>query len=201
MQNIWYDEIKDELLDHVVCAVEEKMLFIEISFTDALTQVCSEVNAQKLQRQKLKYEHIKTLKDTFSEMLKLRALKALILVLSLSTLATLAITGTSPSTILKLYMFLAVISVFTISTSFIFRFRGQKPLSNIYVVSRSNTVISSSLVIISLADIFLDDWFMSHPVFLFLFMGLLIWYIISGLIVLKDSLSKHKYATHQRTTR
>lgn len=196
MQNIWYDEIKDELLDHMVCAVEEQMEFREVNFADALAQVCSEVNPQKLQRQKLKYEHLKTLKDTLGEMLKLKAVKALGLIASLSILVTLGNIGTSPSTILKLYMFLTIVSVFTISASFLFRLRGKNPLSNIYVVSRSNTIISSSLIIISLTDIFLDDWLMNHPVFLFMFMGVLTWYVTSGLMVLNDSYNHHRHATH-----
>lgn len=196
MQNIWYDEIKDELLDHMVCAVEEQMEFREVNFADALAQVCSEVNPQKLQRQKLKYEHLKTLKDTLGEMLKLKAVKALGLIASLSILVALGNIGTSPSTILKLYMFLTIVSVFAISASFLFRLRGKNPLSNIYVVSRSNTIISSSLIIISLTDIFLDDWLMNHTVFLFMFMGLLTWYVISGLMVLNDSYNHHRHATH-----
>lgn len=196
MQNIWYNEIKDELLDHMVCAVEEKMSETQTSFMDALDKVCSEVNPTHLQRQKLKYEHIKTLKDTMSEVLKLKAVKVLALLVSLSLLATLSNAGTSSSTILKIYMPLTVVSVFAISALFTIRFRGKNPLSNIYIVSRSNTVISSSLIIISLTDIFLDDWLMIHPIFLFVFMGVLTWYIISGLMVLKNSFNHHTHATH-----
>lgn len=196
MQNIWYDEIKDELLDHIVCAVEEQMTSEETRFADALARVCSEVDPQKLQRQKLMHEHIKTFKNTIGEMLKLRAVKALILIMSLSILVTLGNTGTSSSTILKLYMFLTVVSVFLVSASFLFRARGKNPLSNIYVVSRTNTVISSSLIIISLTDIFLDDWLITHPIFLFTLMGLLTWFVTSGLIVLKNSFNHHRHATH-----
>ena len=48
--NIWYDDLKNELTDHVASAVEDRLGQENTSFQLALMQVVEEINPEKIQR-------------------------------------------------------------------------------------------------------------------------------------------------------
>ena len=48
--DIWYDDLKHELTDHVASAVEDRIAQENTSFQFALTQVMKDINPEKIQR-------------------------------------------------------------------------------------------------------------------------------------------------------
>lgn len=51
--NIWYDDLKNELTDHVASAVEDRLGQENTSFDHALMQVMEEIDPEKIQRQRM----------------------------------------------------------------------------------------------------------------------------------------------------
>ena len=66
-QNIWYDDIKIELLDHIVCNIEHQMEASDIKFIEAAARAIEEVNPSAIQKERLKVEHIATFKEVYHE--------------------------------------------------------------------------------------------------------------------------------------
>lgn len=197
MQNIWYDEIKDELLDHMVCAVEERMAGSEISFVHALAEVCAEVNPSQMQRQKLRFEHFNALKEAFIEMKQINLTKLLSLgFLFLCFILLQTYTTTDNSNSLKIFMTASAILIFLFGGVYTYKFRQNKPLSNAYVFSRMNGIYLVSFLYASLPQILFWEWLLNEPTRSFIYAGLQFWFVISGIIVLYNSFNKLKHATH-----
>ena len=195
MQNIWYDEIKDELLDHMVCAVEQRMANAEISFVNALAEVCKEVNPTQVQRQKLKFEHFNALKETFSEMKNFDLMKVLSLtVLFIMFILLQTYTTTDNANSLKIFMTASAILVMLFGAIYTYKFRQIKPLSNAFVFSRINGIYLVSFLYASLPQILFWEWLLSHSTLSFIYIGLQFWFIISGIKVLYESFNKLKHA-------
>ncbi len=197
MQNIWYDEIKDELLDHMICSTEHKIQASEMKFIEALAEVCNEVKPFELQRQKLKYEHINSFKEVLTEMTRFSLLKSNSLVLTMSVLAFILFrTPIDNTATLRIYLTSSVLLVMLATLFYTYRHRANHPFSNVYFMAKMNGVCTTNFLIISLIQLLLVDWLIGNPFFLFVLFGLQSWYLFSGIRVLFQSFTRIKHAAH-----
>ena len=70
-QNIWYDDIKIELIDHIVCNIEHQMEDSDIKFVEAAAIAIKEIDPASIQKERLKVEHIATFKEVYHEIIDL----------------------------------------------------------------------------------------------------------------------------------
>lgn len=197
IQNIWYDEIKDELLDHMVCAVEERITRTDISFVNALAEICLEVDPSAIQRQKLKVEHIRAFKEVLLELKEFSPLKLLSFSILIAILTYLQLTPSPDSaSYLESVMLCSAVSIFIFAGVYTYRFRQRRPFSNVYIFSRMNGIYFPSILYATIPLTFLENWLISHPVQNFIYVGLQFWFMICGIKVLYKSFNHLKHATH-----
>ena len=192
-QNIWYDDIKDELLDHLICAVETEMETNEIKFIDALGKVLTEVNPNELQRQKLKVEHIQTFKDLASELKAFVSTKKVIFTLVATAISYAVIRfSVDLEEAMKVFqpaMILALMLSFAIPTV---RNRALRPLKNAYFISRLNTIYTSAFLASSIINLLALDWLIAHPKALIIYITIFICYVIAGFLLMNKIMLKLK---------
>ncbi|MCO6361036.1 hypothetical protein [Roseivirga pacifica] len=192
-QNIWYDDIKDELLDHLICAVEAEMETNEIKFIDALGKVLTEVNPNELQRQKLKVEHIQTFKDLASELKAFVSTKKVIFTLAATTISYSVIRfSVDLEEAMKVFqpaMILALMLSFAIPTV---SNRALRPLKNAYFISRLNTIYTSAFLASSIINLLALDWLIAHPKALIIYITIFICFVIAGFLLMNKTMLKLK---------
>ncbi|WP_422356569.1 hypothetical protein [Roseivirga pacifica] len=192
-QNIWYDDIKDELLDHLICAVEAEMETKEIKFIDALGKVLTEVNPNELQRQKLKVEHIQTFKDLASELKAFVSTKKVIFTLAATAISYAVIRfSVDLEEAMKVFqpaMILALMLSFAIPTV---SNRALRPLKNAYFISRLNTIYTSAFLASSIINLLALDWLIAHPKALIIYITIFICFVIAGFLLMNKTMLKLK---------
>lgn len=194
LQNIWYNDLKDELLDHMICATEEKMANQDLNFVEALAQVCTEVEPRKIQRQKLHHEHLNTLKSSLYQMTMLKIGKVVTLFIALLLYFSALYWGGTAQDILDIYMSAAVLIVLIVSMLYTYRLRSKNPLANLYIMSKLNAVSSSSFLFVALSNLLFSDWIIQNEIALLAFIGVSSWWMITGSDVLFQSYKKIRYA-------
>ena len=192
-QNIWYDDIKDELLDHLICAVEAEMETNEIKFIDALDKVLAEVNPNELQRQKLKVEHVQTFKDLASELKAFVSTKKVIFTLAATAISYAVIRfSVDLEEAMKVFqpaMILALMLSFAIPTV---SNRALRPLKNAYFISRLNTIYTSAFLASSIINLLALDWLIAHPKALIIYITIFICFVIAGFLLMNKTMLKLK---------
>jgi hypothetical protein len=193
-QNIWYDDIKDELLDHIICAVEADMEANESKFVDALGKALTEVSPNELQRQKLKVEHVQAFKDVFTTFKQLvSGPKILYVVLLL--LLNISITQVRTIDLNEFLKLLHLCGLVLLFLNFIIRTLNNhkfRPLYNVYFMSRLNAIYTSSLISTSIISLLLSNWLVQTPTALVAYSTLFMTYLIASFIVLNRTFLKVK---------
>ncbi|MFY0592400.1 hypothetical protein [Roseivirga sp.] len=191
-QNIWYDDVRQELLDHVATAVEEKMENEDFSFVDACGEIFTTIDIPKFQRHKLKYEHIATLKEVGNEMLTFfqgAKLLCLVAIISASAVALAqpaltkewfwTLTVWSPALLLFYFIIVPIYA------------RKYRVLYLSYYMSRVNALYTPTFLIISLLG-YLDAWFLQNTSIALVVFSIFYLFVISALSVLHKTLKKVK---------
>lgn len=185
-QNIWYDDVKNELLDHIICAVEVDMEANQRSFVDALGKVLIEVNPNTLQRQKLKVEHIQAFRDVLLELKRIvSGQRTLYIILFL--LLNIAITRVTALDLKEYLKLLHLGGLVLLFFNFIIRTLTNhkfRPLYNVYFISRLNSIYTSSLIGTSLISLFLSSWLVQTPVALVVYSTAFMTYLTASFFVL-----------------
>lgn len=193
-QGIWYDDVKAELLDHIICSVEERMLERGLAFKDVLADVLVEINVNKFQRTKLKYEHLNTYKEVFREMSGfLKGIKFFILTL-LVTLAVFVCYQPMNSPVANLQVLSMGIVVFAM-----FYFIGlpaydrkYRALYHCFYMSRVNAVTIPILITVSVFEGRLADWLMSTPLLATILYSFILLFIASATLVMNRTYKEVK---------
>lgn len=191
-QSIWYDDVKEEILDHVATAVEERMAAGEESFVDASAVVFTELKIHQFQRQKLKAEHIATLKEVGSEMLLFFTGKRLfftVLIVLLSGIMLFASSG-----LIKEFGWLSIMGPILLMIYFIViptYARKFRVLYQSYYMSRINAIYLPSSLVSSLFG-WVENWLLQQPLVLMTFFILYYLFVIAGIIVMNRTLKKVK---------
>ena len=197
-QNIWYKDIKDELLDHIICAVEEEMEHNDTKFVDALAKVILEVKPKALQRAKLKTEHLRTFKSVYQEFSTVLQTKPYQIVLAIAFAACIILTSGSLDDTLRIYHMLGLVALFF---NFFIRTWGNmkfQPLHNTLFMSRLNATYTPALLITSLVSLLLSDWLQQAPLALLIYISLFNCYILACFHLLNRSFVElKKYGTTQ----
>lgn len=197
-QDIWYDDVKQEILDHVATAVEERMESKEIKFIDACGDIFLELDINKFQRHKLKYEHIATLREVGSEMLsflKGKRLFFLIMIISASGLGfSISSSITQGLWILGIWMPLTLMVYFIFIPAFASKFRV---VYQSYYVSRINAIYLPAFIGLS-AIMWIEDWLLTHPIIAIIFFSTYHLFVVAGLIIMNKTLNlvKSNVALH-----
>ncbi|OEK05013.1 hypothetical protein [Roseivirga misakiensis] len=191
-QNIWYDDVRQELLDHMATSVEEKMDKEDSSFVDACAKVFTEIDIPRFQRHKLKFEHIATLKEAGNEMLTFfKGIKLFYLVMIISACA---IALAQPQFIKEWFWTLTVWCPVLLLFYFVLvpiYARKYRVLYLSYYMSRVNALFTPTFLSVSVLG-YLDTWFLQHTSIALVVFSIFYLFVISGLSVLHKTLKKVK---------
>ena len=191
-QSIWYDDIKEEILDHVATAVEERMADGEESFVDASTTVFAELKIHQFQRQKLKVEHIATLKEVGSEMLSFFSGKRLLFTVLIALLSGTMLFASSG--LITEFGRLSIIGPLLLMIYFIViptYARKFRVLYQSYYMSRINAIYLPGFLVSSLFG-WVESWLLQQPLVLMTFLTLYYLFVTAGIIVMNRTLNKVK---------
>ena len=103
-QGIWYIDVKEEVLDHVISSVEERLTQSPNDFLETLAQVLCEIDIISIQQQKVKSEFVKGLKLIGSEMCTYLIGKRLVVLLGM--FLTILITASFSTLLIWAYLYL-----------------------------------------------------------------------------------------------
>ena len=193
-QNIWYDDIKIELIDHIVCNIEHQMEDSDIKFVEAAAIAIKEIDPAAIQKERLKVEHIATFKEVYHEIIDLFSGSKIYLAVVAILAGVLLITVSN-----NLEETLRLFSTTTLTTLFVNFFartyfnRKFKPLYNSYFMSRLNTVYTSALLSTSLIGLLLADWLVQNPVALIIYISTFNLYLIASFKVINRTFNKLKH--------
>ena len=193
-QNIWYDDIKIELIDHIVCNIEHQMEDSDIKFVEAAAIAIKEIDPASIQKERLKVEHIATFKEVYHEIVDLFSGSKIYLAVVAILAGVLLITVSN-----NLEETLRLFSTTTLTTLFVNFFartyfnRKFKPLYNSYFMSRLNTVYTSALLSTSLIGLLLADWLVQNPVALIIYISTFNLYLIASFKVINRTFNKLKH--------
>lgn len=192
-QNIWYDDVKGELLDHIVCAVEHEMEVGDRKFVDALARVLIEIDPSALQRQKLKVEHIATFKDVYHELTGFfTTSKALYPLAAFMGSILFAFWCSDLKLGLQLFHGLSVLALFGNFIARTWRNAKFKPLYNVYFMSRLNAIYTPSFLIGSLVSLLISTWLVHNPIAFVVYLGSFATFLIAGFLVMNRTFLKLK---------
>jgi hypothetical protein len=190
-ENIWYDDIKIELVDHIVCNIEQQMKVSDIKFVEAAALAIEEINPSSVQQERLKVEHIATFKEVYHEAIDLFSSSKLLYTI-LSLLAGILMVELSSDLGKNLYGFI-ILSFVALFFSFVIRTlfnKKFKPLHNVYFMSRMNAVYTIGLGVNSLIALFLTDWLARNPIVFIIYISALSIYLIAGFRVMNKTFKK-----------
>lgn len=191
-KSIWYDDVKTEILDHVATAVEEKMATDQVKFVDACGDVFLELDVNKFQRHKLKYEHLATYREVGSEMLtffKGKRLLYLILIITASFLGfSISASTTEWFWTLGIWMPLALMFYFIIIPTYA---RKYRVFYQSYYMSRINAIHLPVFMSASIVG-WTEDWLLSYPIIAITLFSAYHLFVISGLIIMNRTLKQVK---------
>ena len=191
-QSIWYDDVKQEILDHVATAVEEKMESGEINFIDFCGDVFLELDVNKFQRHKLKYEHLATLREAGNEMLTFLKGKRLLYLVTIISLSGLGFSISSSFTLglwtLGIWMPLTLIFYFIIIPN---RSKKYRVLYQSYYMSRVNAVYLPTFLSLSAIG-WAENWLLARPILAVTIFSVYHLFVIAGLIIIHKTLKQVK---------
>ncbi|MFT6969889.1 MAG: hypothetical protein ACJAXX_000452 [Roseivirga sp.] len=190
-ENIWYDDIKIELVDHIVCNIEQQMEVSDIKFVEAAALAIEEINPSAVQQERLKVEHIATFKEVYHEAIDLFSGKKIFYPM-LFVLAGILLVELSSDLGKNLYDFI-ILSFVALFFSFVIRTlfnKKFKPLHNVYFMSRMNAVYTIGLGVNSLIALFLTDWLARNPIVFIIYISALSIYLIAGFRVMNKTFQK-----------
>ncbi len=190
-QSIWYDDIKSELLDHIICNVEHRMATSDIKFVEAAALAIEEINPSAIQKERLKVEHIATFKEVSQEIIGLFSGSKIYLAVA-AILAGVLLTTVSNDLeeTLRLFSTMALTALFLNFFARTYFNRKFKPLYNSFFMSRLNTVYTSALLSTSLVGLLLTDWLVQNPVALIIYISTFNLYLIASFRVLNRTFNK-----------
>ncbi len=186
-KNIWYQDIKDELLDHMICGVEREMEENETSFADAVSKIALEVKPLSLQRAKLKIEHLRTFKELNHTVIDLAVNKThLIIICILIAVFLTAFTDTLSNTInfYNTAVILALVYNFTFRT---WRNKEFKPLQNTLFTSRMNALSVTAILTIQFLNLTLAELIEATPWLFMLYTAIFNIYVLASFKILNKS--------------
>tara|TARA_A100000171_G_scaffold40989_1_gene41629 strand:+ start:1573 stop:2199 length:627 start_codon:yes stop_codon:yes gene_type:complete len=186
-QNIWYDDIKIELIDHIVCNIEHQMEDSDIKFVEAAAIAIKEIDPASIQKERLKVEHIATFKEVYHEIIDLFSGSKIYL----AVVAILA--GVLLITTLRSFSTTALTALFVNFFARTYFNRKFKPLYNSFFMSRLNTVYTSALLSTSLIGLLLADWLVQNPVALIIYISTFNLYLIASFKVINRAFNKLKH--------
>lgn len=191
-QSIWYDDVREEILDHVATSVEAKMTNTDIRFVDACAEVFKELDIQSFQRQRLKYEHIATFRDVFQVMLSFFTGKRL---LYLVTIISCTFFAYSLSTEwVENYWLLTIWGPVVLMFYFIaipVHARRFRVLYQSYYMSRINAIYTPAFLLTSVFG-WTEDWLLAHTNWALIFFTAYHLFVVSGLMVMHNTLKQVK---------
>ena len=188
-QSIWYNDIKEELVDHIASEVEQQMQQ-GADFKEALSQVTPQINFKKIQRERLKYEHIRAMKDVLTEMKSFLAGPRLLILISLAALQGvlyLYFPENAMDLQIATVMILVIMMVYYLGIPWYLAQNQPKPLSNVHYMSRINAIYSSSLIISALIGLF-RTWYLEMPGLGLAVFVLFYWFAVAGWMVMRKTL-------------
>jgi hypothetical protein len=192
-QNIWYDDIKIELVDHIVCNVEHQMEVSDIKFIEAAARAIEEVNPSAIQKERLKVEHIATFKEVYNEAIGLfSGSKIYLAVLAVLAGILLVIFSSDLEEALRLFSTTSLTVLFVNFFARTYFNRKFKPLYNSYFMSRLNAVYTSALLFTSLIGLLVADWLVQSPVALIIYICAFNLYLIASFMVMNRTFNKLK---------
>ncbi|MBO3697796.1 hypothetical protein [Roseivirga sp. E12] len=191
-QNIWYDDVREEILDHVATAVEERLNTTDISFVDACAEMFREMDINKFQRQKLKYEHLATLKEVGKEMMTFLTGKKLAFLILMITatyfIFSLSVNLSENIWFLSIYGPVILMIYFIIIPTYARRFRV---LYQSYYLSRINAIYSPSFVLMSVFG-WMEAWLLNNMTIAIILFTLYHLFVVSGLRIMHKTLKQVK---------
>tara|TARA_R110000796_G_scaffold71409_3_gene162065 strand:+ start:54812 stop:55459 length:648 start_codon:yes stop_codon:yes gene_type:complete len=193
-QNIWYDDIKIELIDHIVCNIEHQMEDSDIKFVEAAAIAIKEIDPAAIQKERLKVEHIATFKEVYHEIVDLFSGSKIYLAV-VAVLAGVLLTTVSNNLeeTLRLFSTTALTALFVNFFARTYFNRKFKPLYNSFFMSRLNTVYTSALLFTSLIGLLLTDWLVQNPVALIIYISTFNLYLIASFKVINRTFNKLKH--------
>jgi hypothetical protein len=192
-QNIWYDDIKIELVDHIVCNVEHQMEVSDIKFIEAAARAIEEVNPSAIQKERLKVEHIATFKEVYNEAIGLfSGSKIYLAVMAVLAGILLVIFSSDLEEALRLFSTTSLTVLFVNFFARTYFNRKFKPLYNSYFMSRLNAVYTSALLFTSLIGLLVADWLVQSPVALIIYICAFNLYLIASFMVMNRTFNKLK---------
>ena len=197
-QNIWYQDVKDELLDHMVCAVEEDMIRHNSTFVDAVAKVIVEVKPNRLQRTKLKTEHVRTYKEAYLTLIEVVTKQSYLIALAIGISAAAIFVFSDLNELLNVYTLGFMVLLFYNFFVRTWNNRAFYPLYNTFFMSRLNALYMPGLIIPSLVNAWAADWLTQQPWLLLGYFSLFNCYVIISFLVLNKSFIKlRKHASTQ----
>ncbi|WP_339609502.1 hypothetical protein [uncultured Roseivirga sp.] len=192
-QNIWYDDIKIELIDHIVCNIEHQMEDSDIKFVEAAAITIKEIDPASIQKERLKVEHIATFKEVYHEIIDLfSGSKIYLAVVAILAGVLLTTVSNDLEETLRLFSTTALTALFVNFFARTYFNRKFKPLYNSFFMSRLNTVYTSALLSTSLIGLLLTDWLVQNPVALIIYISTFNLYLIASFRVLNRTFNKLK---------
>jgi hypothetical protein len=192
-QNIWYDDIKIELVDHIVCNIEYQMEASDIKFIEAAARAIEEVNPSDIQKERLKVEHIATFKEVYHEAIGLfSGSKIYLAVMAVLAGILLVIFSSDLEEALRLFSTTSLTALFVNFLARTYFNRKFKPLYNSYFMSRLNAVYTSALLFTSLIGLLVADWLVQSPVALIIYICTFNLYLIASFTVMNRTFNKLK---------
>ncbi|GEM_PF-3241300 len=197
-QNIWYQDVKDELLDHIVCAVEDDIASNQSSFVDAVAKVVLEVKPARLQRSKLKTEHIRTFKEVYLTFLNILTKQSYWIALAIGIATGVIFFSTDLDEVLRIYTLGMMVVLFYNFFVRTWNNRKFQPLYNTFFMSRLNALYMPGLIIPSIINGWASEWLVENPWTLLAYISVFNCYLIICFIVLNKSFIKlRKHASAQ----
>lgn len=191
-QNIWYDDVREEILDHVATAVEERMETSDVSFADACAEIFQEINISRFQRQKLKAEHLATLKEVGKEMTTFFAGRKLVYLVLIITgmyfVFSLSVNISQNIWFISVYGPIVLMFYFIIIPTYARRFRV---LYQSYYLSRINAIYTPSFILMSVFG-WMETWLLNNTTIAIILFTLYHLFVVSGLFIMNRTLKQVK---------
>jgi len=191
-QNIWYDDVREEILDHVATAVEERMSAAPLNFVTACAEVFEAVDLQKFQAQKLKAEQIESVKVVCKEMLTFLTGIKLVYLVAIITINFLvfAIFPALREDFLLFFTWAPIMSMiyYIIIPTYARKFRV---LYHSFYVCRIYAIYLPAFMATSIVTL-CEKWLLSHPSFAITLFAAYHLFVISGVLVMNRTLKQVK---------
>ncbi len=191
---IWYEDVKAELLDHMICSIEERMSEKNQSYQDAFADLLNEMKVGEFQRTKLKYEHLRAFRLVFKEMTTFLTGSKILIFTLIAMLS--GIICYNPLALP--YISSQVLSVCLVLFALVYFLglpifnRKYKALYHCFYMSRVNAVTTTTLIVVSLIEGRLTDWLMQFPLAATLIYTFVLLFVAAATIVMNRTYKEVK---------